>query len=96
MSPISESEPEDGDTTELYARKVTTKPVPQKPSMQQFKFKKFPISETNKDENSPKSSPVLLATPRSSPDVYIISSDEELEKSMVQLDETISLEMDSN
>ena len=42
--------------------------------------------------SSPSSSPITLLSPDP---VLIVSSDEELEKSMVELEEKISLEMDS-
>ena len=75
-SDVSDSASEDGDSTMTYSKKVTT----QRP--RKFKFRKFLKKQ---DE---------MATPKSSPDVLpdlevnpiIISSDEELERSMLSID----------
>ena len=80
--PVSDSD--EGDSTLSYASKVTNK----KPKV--FKFRKF--SPRKKDENnSPGSLPSL---PSGSP--IVISSDEELERSIIELERSISLEMESD
>ena len=75
------SESDEDDSMLEYAAKVTTK------KQTKFTFKKF-LSVTS--ENSPGSLPSL---PTSSP--IVISSDE-LEKSMVELEKKVSIEMESD
>ena len=85
-SPISESD--EDDSTASYVSKVTTKKV--------FKFRDISKvgSTSTKKNDSPTSSPILLPSPTAS--TIIISSDEELENSMIALEERISLEMSSS
>ena len=84
-SPLSESDFEDGDSTFTYAAKVTTK------KHRKFTFRNFPVKTTDdKKETSPSSSPLNWPTP---PSPIIISSDEDLECSMVELERQVSLEM---
>ena len=82
-SPISDTDEED--STARYAAKVTT----QSP----FKFRKF-TKNCNKSTSDVNSSPIQLPSPNAS--TIIISSDEELENSMLALEEQISLEMSSS
>ena len=89
-SPIEDSEPEEGESTKSFADKLCQK-LPVHPSVKPFKFQKF------LPQNTPKSSPSSSPIPLPSPDpILIISSDEELENSMVKLEEAVSLEMDSD
>ena len=76
------SESDEGDSTLQYASKVTTKKA------KKFKFKTF---SEKKVDNSPGSLPSI---PRGSP--IIISSDEDLEKSMVEMEMQVSLETESD
>ena len=87
---ISDTESEEEDTTKTLANKMG-KVAPPKASTRAFKFRSFTTPEKKKID-SPSSSPIPLPSPD---DVMEISSDEELEKSMVKLKEVISLEMDS-
>ena len=88
---VSDSEPEDGDTTISYANKICgIAPTP--PAVKPFKFRSF-LKDDNKENVSPSSSPIPLPSPDP---ILIISSDEELENSMLMMDDKISLEMESN
>ena len=73
-----------GNTTLSYSEKISTK------KLQVFKFRKFPC-ECEKKEKSPSSSPLNWP-----PSPIIISSHEELERSMIEMEMAISLEMDSD
>ena len=84
-SPISDSD--ENESTATYAKKVTTK--------RKFKFRNFsPTPKPSTSNTSPSSSPILLPSPNVS--TIIISSDEELETSMIALEQQISLEMSSS
>ena len=76
------SESDEDDSTLEYASKVTTK------RQKCFKFRKFPSKSSESSQGS------LPSLQTSSP--IIISSDEELEKSMIELENKISLEMESD
>ena len=78
-SPISESESSEDNSTLTYAARVTTK--------RKFKFRNF--QDTKKRSGpSPTSSPL-----HGWPEEIIISSDEDLETSMVEIEKQVSLEM---
>ena len=77
-SPVSDSDFEDGDSTLTYAAKVMTK----KPK--KFRFRKI----VPKQEKSPSSSPLKWP-----PSPIVISTDKELENSMVELEKQVSLEL---
>ena len=77
----SVSDSSEGDSTLEYASNVTTK-------RKKFVFKNF--NKKVKKQESPSSSPIHW------PEEIIISSDEELEKSMVEMEKKISLEMSSD
>ena len=85
FSECSDSEPEEGDSTQSYAEKVTTKtPLKRMPALRPFKFRKL---DTPPRFDSPTSSPIPLP---STSGEFVISSDEELENSMVKLEEEIA------
>ena len=77
---VADTESEDGDTTVSYSQKVTTKP------QCKFKFRSFQKNdEGNSDKNIHlESSQELLQDLNNSP--IVISSDEELEDSMLNMD----------
>ena len=76
---ITDSEDEEGDSTATYAAKIS-----KEQTRRPFKFRD--LSELNAKKNySPTSSPIPLP----SPEVYTISSDEELENSMIELGNNI-------
>ena len=82
-----DTDSEEGDSTVTLANKIAGKR-----HVSTFKFRS--LSELNKDQKicicpSPTSSPIPLP----SPEVFEISSDEELENSMCELEAKISLEM---
>ena len=80
---IIESDQDEGDTTKSFADKIGKVATTARPDRRMpFKFRKF-LDEDIKEAPSPSSSPIPLP----SPEVFEISSDEELEKSMVMLEE---------
>lgn len=87
---ILESESENGDTTlDLINKMVCRKSV--LPPCKKFKFKQLSDEKIIKRDISPE----LSLHHQQLPEVFEISSDEELETSMMQLEQQISLEMDS-
>ena len=91
ISSVSDSENDDGDTTTSLANKMCGI-VPRRSAVQKFKFHNFQ-TEKKEENESPSSSPIILPSPDP---VLIISSDEELEQSMIAIEEKVSLEMDSD
>ena len=78
-SPISESDSSEDDSTMTYARRVTTK--------KRFKFWDVSMKKNKKKVLSPPNSPLKW------PEETVISSDSELEMSMIQMEGKISLEV---
>ena len=76
---ICESDPEEGHSTMTLAAQISKEPRKDK-----FKFRS--LKELNKKASSPSSSPL----PWPSDDTLVISSDEELEVSMVLLEQKVS------
>ena len=77
-SPVSESSDE-GDSTLSFAKKITTK---------KFTFKKF--GQKKEEEKEEK---VCVCPKINWPESVVISSDEELEMSMIEVEKKVSLEM---
>ena len=90
VSTVSNSETDKGKSTTSLANKLSSS-VPELKCTPSFKFRKF-LKEKQDNRESPSSSPIPLPSPDP---ILIISSDEELEKSMVEFEEKISLEMDT-
>ena len=83
------SQSEEEESTGTYAAKVTTKTV--------FKFRKLGKHDKQVPKQvSPSSSPINLPSPSASASTIVISSDEELERSMIALEQQISLEMNDS
>lgn len=77
---MSESDDENGDSALTYAAKISFEPT-----KRPFKFRS--LAELNKKEiDSPTSSPI----PWPSPEVFNISSDEELEQSMIEIEKEVT------
>ena len=88
-SSISESDHDD--ETPTTWKKMKTLHQSPRPPLQPFKFRK--IMKNEPANSSPTSSPIMLPSPDP---ILIISSDEELEHSMIEEEKRISLEMDSD
>ena len=87
---ISESEPEEGESTKSIADKLGTDETETTTPNKATTFKYRDLTQINQEVVSPNSSPIPQ---QCSQDTYIISSDEELEKSMIEFEEKIAKDM---